>query len=372
MSNFGLEIIELRHKRYFQAEKGSYQSWPRSRNARLVIATGADPAKEPKLDAEVAPATAKVDTSGSTANAAAAHTGDPACQTMQLGPTGRTFVPGPARKSATAFKPKRPPLLWTFPGSGNTWCRMLLEQATGWLTGSVYNDPSLKRMFRAEGMFARRDLVAVKVHPNVKNWNAARVQTTFGAAPPLILVVRDPFRAIWSEGQRRITRFLRRSGRAEGQGASHTQSLTRAWLGDERNWAKWVALATRMAADYYDMWVGYETLIDAGSPYVFIAYEDLTEVPSRHGALQRMIAFIGDAFEEQRVGCAFDSAENKNIRRPPPGGAAEDSRALLHNAYPADQALACDIWKTMTQARAVAQRLGYAWKYTPPVACPGV
>ena len=38
-------------------------------------------------------------------------------------------------------KDKRlPPLLYTFPGSGNTWGRLLIEYATGIYSGSVYND----------------------------------------------------------------------------------------------------------------------------------------------------------------------------------------------------------------------------------------
>lgn len=39
------------------------------------------------------------------------------------------------------------PLL-SLPGSGNTWTRYLLEQATGYQTGSVYGDPSLARGLR--------------------------------------------------------------------------------------------------------------------------------------------------------------------------------------------------------------------------------
>ena len=35
--------------------------------------------------------------------------------------------------------------LASFPGSGNTWLRYLLQQATGIITGSVYKDPALLR-----------------------------------------------------------------------------------------------------------------------------------------------------------------------------------------------------------------------------------
>ncbi|RYH28432.1 hypothetical protein EON65_12145, partial [archaeon] len=36
-----------------------------------------------------------------------------------------------------------PPMFYTFPGSGNTWGRLLIEYSTGVYTGSVYNDASL-------------------------------------------------------------------------------------------------------------------------------------------------------------------------------------------------------------------------------------
>lgn len=40
--------------------------------------------------------------------------------------------------------------LVSFPGSGNTWLRHLLEQATGIYTGSIYCDHSLKALFPGE------------------------------------------------------------------------------------------------------------------------------------------------------------------------------------------------------------------------------
>ena len=40
--------------------------------------------------------------------------------------------------------------LVSFPGSGNTWLRYLLEQATGIYTGSIYCDHSLKALFPGE------------------------------------------------------------------------------------------------------------------------------------------------------------------------------------------------------------------------------
>ena len=58
----------------------------------------------------------------------------------------------------------RPPLLWTFPGAGNTWVRLLLDFATGLYTGSVYSDLSLLPVLPGEGACDSRAL-AVKAHP---------------------------------------------------------------------------------------------------------------------------------------------------------------------------------------------------------------
>ena len=381
-------LLQLRHKRNYRGnkEQRSFQSWPRSQNATLVAATGADANRDSRTaDSNHEGNQPPQDTGESTKPGAAVassldSSADTACQGMLLRREQRVFVPRAARAVTSAteketgrphVKQRRPPILWTFPGSGNTWCRMLLEQATGWLTGSVYNDPSLKRIFKAEGMHGRRDLVAIKVHPNVKGYDAERVQNTFGATTPMILVVRDPFRAIWSEGQRRITRSLRHIHNFLGKGGIHTLSLTRNWLSNKNNWGKWVQLAKRMATDYHAMWMHYDTLIQRGAPHVFIPYEDLTDETRRHGALDDMLQFIGHGFDQKRVQCAFDSAENKAIRRPSAGSSA-NARALFNDAYPSDDPFTCEIWRILLPAQQIAVKLGYAWQYKSHVQCDSV
>ena len=52
----------------------------------------------------------------------------------------------------------------SFPGSGNTWVRYLLQQMTGILTGSVYEDGDLRRNgFKGETHRSGKVLV-VKTH----------------------------------------------------------------------------------------------------------------------------------------------------------------------------------------------------------------
>ncbi|KAJ9435532.1 WSCD family member [Diplonema papillatum] len=58
-----------------------------------------------------------------------------------------------------------PPLFWSFPGSGNTWIRLLIEQATGHYTGSVYRDLDIIKVMPGE-LRCDKTVVAVKGHPN--------------------------------------------------------------------------------------------------------------------------------------------------------------------------------------------------------------
>ena len=45
-----------------------------------------------------------------------------------------------------------PSVLASFPGSGNTWARLLLEFSSGIYHGSVYDDIDLMRLMPAEGL----------------------------------------------------------------------------------------------------------------------------------------------------------------------------------------------------------------------------
>ncbi|XP_034123459.1 WSCD family member GA21586 isoform X4 [Drosophila guanche] len=87
--------------------------------------------------------------------------------------------------------------LASFPGSGNTWLRYLLQQATGILTGSIYKDYGLlKTGFPAENV-CNSSVLLVKTH----EWGG-KAWAPFAKA---ILLVRDPEKAI-------IAEFNRQSG----------------------------------------------------------------------------------------------------------------------------------------------------------------
>ncbi|CAK8683719.1 unnamed protein product [Clavelina lepadiformis] len=86
--------------------------------------------------------------------------------------------------------------LATFPGSGNTWTRYLLESATGIYTGSVYGDTHLRRHgFLAEPPdVSKHRSVVVKDH--MLNENRMSLYES------AILIVRNPYDAVVAEFNR--------------------------------------------------------------------------------------------------------------------------------------------------------------------------
>lgn len=87
-----------------------------------------------------------------------------------------------------------PVALASFPGSGNTWLRYLLQQATGLVTGSVYMDYGLlKNGFPGESV-TNGSVLVVKTH----EWGP-RARGLFKRA---ILLVRNPAAAIQAEFNR--------------------------------------------------------------------------------------------------------------------------------------------------------------------------
>jgi len=94
--------------------------------------------------------------------------------------------------------------LASFHGSGNTWLRYLLEQATGIFTGSIYCDELLKKTFPGE-FIVSGNVVAVKTHhadtPELpKDVQLFLKKNTYDKA---IVLVRNPFDALLSEANRR-------------------------------------------------------------------------------------------------------------------------------------------------------------------------
>ena len=119
-------------------------------------------------------------------------------------PTRLRFLPR-ATKNVT--------LLASYPGSGNTWVRHLIQRGTGVHTGATYNDTALAGEFAGEG---RKDgsVIVVKTHyPCGGCWSVPPAlvepvpesdtgRRSYRMSSGAIVVVRNPFGAILSEFNR--------------------------------------------------------------------------------------------------------------------------------------------------------------------------
>lgn len=142
---------------------------------------------------------------------------------------------------------KFPPMLYTFPGSGNTWCRLLIEYGTGIYSGSVYNDQSLLHSLPGE-FTCNWQVSVIKIHPHTHPFEGLRTgvfnsdanKCKRGGVDKIrraILLIRDPYDSIWSEFQRRITQ-------------SHVGGVLKANF----NWPRWQANAAALSHAYNLMW----------------------------------------------------------------------------------------------------------------------
>jgi len=104
-----------------------------------------------------------------------------------------------------------PVALVSYPGSGNSWARVLLETTTGIYTGSVYCDKHyLFSGMIGEGI-ASENVIAIKTHQTVEE--------TIGFAKKVIYIARNPLGAIAAD----YTRIAAKNG--------HTTELSQEHFG---------------------------------------------------------------------------------------------------------------------------------------------
>ena len=133
-----------------------------------------------------------------------------------------------------ASLPGRVPIaLASFPGSGNTWVRGLLQQVTGLCTGSLYCDRDLRsRGFAGEGVVSGSVLV-VKTH-KPKPLTLSNGNVSLGSKA--ILVIRNPFDALISERNRQVLQQMKTWKRRTRNGylnSSHLQLAGKQYFGKE-------------------------------------------------------------------------------------------------------------------------------------------
>lgn len=180
-------------------------------------------------------------------------------------------------------EPPKPTIaLASFPGSGNTWLRYLLQQATGFYTGSVYKDYGLlKSGFPAESI-SNGSVLVVKTH----EWGV-NARRQFSKA---VLLVRAPANAIQAE-------FNRQSGGHIGFASPDRYKKTRG-----KYWQQFVTEKLKMWNEMNLDW-----LYNFTGPTHVIFYEQL--VDNVQHTLTVLLNFLEVPISDNRLACALERQE---------------------------------------------------------------
>ncbi|XP_013145776.1 PREDICTED: WSCD family member GA21586-like [Papilio polytes] len=220
---------------------------------------------------------------------------------------------------------RNPPLpfaiaLASYPGSGNTWLRYLLQQATGIVTGSVSLDYSLrKRGFPAENI-SDGSVLVVKTHKyppkHLRKFESA------------VLLIRNPRDAILAEFNRIISghtglapksafemkvRAPKRISTQRGSwlptkqysnAACTVQTLASRTVEDlgrrrySNVWFPFVSLQLRKWEFFHNLW-----LTKYPGPVYIVFYEAL--LSDTRGTLQGILSFLNITVTEEDINCAL-------------------------------------------------------------------
>lgn len=271
----------------------------------------------------------------------------------------RTFVTDRARQR------NPPPMLYTFPGSGNTWTRLLIEFATGYYTGSVYDDKTLLKALPGEWTCSSQ-VVMVKIHPHTHPIGAIEKGQPDRKCKSLkpfdrgVLLIRDPFDSIWSEYQRRKTQ-------------SHVGKIQRSKFSKE----DWVKNAESLALQFKKMWfTSYRKFIEqhpnpnqnpnqnqnqntntddealAQMAYIVPRYEEMKDDRTKFDILRSVVAFLGFSPEDipdERVYCAFLLSSHPNTDRTK----KEEGQAIMSKQEAYTKDVVCKVWAVLGPAAAM-------------------
>nr|XP_055054708.1 WSC domain-containing protein 2-like isoform X1 [Misgurnus anguillicaudatus]XP_055054709.1 WSC domain-containing protein 2-like isoform X1 [Misgurnus anguillicaudatus] len=176
--------------------------------------------------------------------------------------------------------------LASFPGSGNTWTRHLIELATGVYTGSCYFDKALyiKGFIGEKDDWRSGETICVKTHENSR--------TMIQAFDSSILLIRNPYKALMSEFNRQY-------------GGGHIGFAAEArWSG--KDWPVFVKKNAPWWASHTQDWLKY------GKKVHVVHYEDLKRDVFSH--LKKMVLFLGLEVSEDRLLC-MEGQKDGNFKR---------------------------------------------------------
>ncbi|XP_050687511.1 WSC domain-containing protein 1-like isoform X2 [Eriocheir sinensis] len=183
------------------------------------------------------------------------------------------------------------PQVWlaSFPRSGNTWTRYLLEAASGVFTGSVYSDQILfytGYLGEWDPPNSRRTLVQ-KTHSltqhNLNKFDSLFMRFLVGTTyVPTVLLLRNPAKSILS-----FYKFMKNR---------HHPSRIPASEYENKEFSSFVKMTVKWWTDQ-----ALNRLLETEAPLYVMHYERLLEDPIKE--LAALLAFLGVPRHEERLAC---------------------------------------------------------------------
>ncbi|EDQ92750.1 uncharacterized protein MONBRDRAFT_21847 [Monosiga brevicollis MX1] len=248
---------------------------------------------------------------------------------------------------------RKPPVLYSAPGSGNTFVRTLLDAATGYYSGSLYLDATLIDSLPGEGHC--NHVSVVKAHPNMHSVDDLLGQTptlrrNCGPFDAFAIVIRDFYHAVFAEFQRRYVEVVQASNPRLALNHHVSTLQWKDWDADFR--FIWQDYVMRKAKESVATWAQYERLRQLpNSTTLLVSYERLVNSAERASELRRLVSFVvgESAVDESRLECAFESSASGQVRR-----VKQESDLNLQGVF--TPRLVCRVWQLI---QPWAEPLGY-------------
>jgi hypothetical protein len=218
--------------------------------------------------------------------------------------------------------------------------------------------------------FCGRRQVAIKAHPEnmqmgttpageyvvVPKGHQYRAKCRKGLVtffPKIILIVRDPFAATWSEYQRVNSPEVAPNHPVHNQGIPLSKF-------DADKWEK--VSSTDMLEFYIKTWRIYEEIKEhiPAERLLILKYEDLLNYSKRLEVLERMAHFVGHTnVTRQNLDCAFILSEKPSIHR-----RINATNMVTIDMFYRSSELVCRLWHGFSTRTKVADHGYRIWKNT--------
>jgi hypothetical protein len=199
----------------------------------------------------------------------------------------------------------------------------------------VYGDETLLAEMPGEYECSRQ-VAIIKAHPTTHDYTDLkrgkvvpfnRHWKTIPYFEKAIMIIRNPYNAIWSDHNRKVTR-------------SHIGKIKM----NDFNRKDWVKNALRLSYKYQAMWSkSYDPFMQskAADQYLIVKFEDLINPELQLDILGKMLKLLKYDFTTERLKCAFYLANHPKVKRPKPSAHA----MKMTDAYTKEQV--CQLWKIL-------------------------